>query len=533
MKKNLFYLFALICSMSLFTACSDDDEDNGWKNLPQGEITADKIDLKLNGENATGKVSFKATSSQAAQVGLTNVIDGYSDIAVDVILEKQADDSYTFTGTKDITTKPVTKAVNTPAPFLKVTVSGTVFSDGKATMNIAATGVGLYIGTYSGETLVLKYGDTVLAGKEVILDATDGDNASILLTSVIPGENQTTLTGLQLSNGTFSGSTKTTYATVAYSGSHSDKVLTLTLDVTMNDPNSWAKSYGIGEYTLGKLPIEDASEVVMSGAGYVNFVVTDDDYNVGSTYGALFRGAFGMLLPQVLQSVTLGTDGNVTASYHSGAIQFNAENLFSPISADELAKLIPTSDWLNSPKDLAYWFEKDGKLYVKLNIASILSQVMGSDASSISGILNQILQSDPAAIKSLIAGLLGGALPAEQAETLGLYISNVSDDTISMLLSWLNEGFPLNVMNENGHTYIYLDKSAFDSLFISHPVTGITGVWGNPVDEDFDLSLIIGGLSKTGLLPEEVGMASMLLMMINQSWENTTSFDLGLDLMAK
>ncbi len=26
MKKNLFYLFALICSMSLFTACSDDDE---------------------------------------------------------------------------------------------------------------------------------------------------------------------------------------------------------------------------------------------------------------------------------------------------------------------------------------------------------------------------------------------------------------------------------------------------------------------------------------------------------------------------
>ena len=26
MKKNLFYLFALVCSLSLFTACSDDDE---------------------------------------------------------------------------------------------------------------------------------------------------------------------------------------------------------------------------------------------------------------------------------------------------------------------------------------------------------------------------------------------------------------------------------------------------------------------------------------------------------------------------
>ena len=27
MKKNLFYLFALICSMSLFTACDDDDDE--------------------------------------------------------------------------------------------------------------------------------------------------------------------------------------------------------------------------------------------------------------------------------------------------------------------------------------------------------------------------------------------------------------------------------------------------------------------------------------------------------------------------
>ncbi len=28
MKKNLFYLFAIVCSMSLFAACSDDDGDD-------------------------------------------------------------------------------------------------------------------------------------------------------------------------------------------------------------------------------------------------------------------------------------------------------------------------------------------------------------------------------------------------------------------------------------------------------------------------------------------------------------------------
>lgn len=32
MKKNLFFLFALICSVSLFTACSDDDDNKGGKD---------------------------------------------------------------------------------------------------------------------------------------------------------------------------------------------------------------------------------------------------------------------------------------------------------------------------------------------------------------------------------------------------------------------------------------------------------------------------------------------------------------------
>lgn len=39
MKKNLFYLFALICSMTLFTACSDDDDDTP-KTMATSEIAA-------------------------------------------------------------------------------------------------------------------------------------------------------------------------------------------------------------------------------------------------------------------------------------------------------------------------------------------------------------------------------------------------------------------------------------------------------------------------------------------------------------
>lgn len=38
MKKNLFYLFALICSMSLFTACSDDDEAPDYSKVIESEM---------------------------------------------------------------------------------------------------------------------------------------------------------------------------------------------------------------------------------------------------------------------------------------------------------------------------------------------------------------------------------------------------------------------------------------------------------------------------------------------------------------
>lgn len=53
MKKNLFYyLFAVICSVTLFTSCSDDDEDTTWQQIP--EITNDNVTLKLNNTTLVG-----------------------------------------------------------------------------------------------------------------------------------------------------------------------------------------------------------------------------------------------------------------------------------------------------------------------------------------------------------------------------------------------------------------------------------------------------------------------------------------------
>lgn len=78
-------------------------------------------------------------------------------------------------------TKPVTRETSQPAPLLKVTVDGMITPEGKVTLNVSATGAGLYIGTYKDETLVLTYGETLLTGKEVVFDATNGDNVTILL----------------------------------------------------------------------------------------------------------------------------------------------------------------------------------------------------------------------------------------------------------------------------------------------------------------------------------------------------------------
>lgn len=52
MKKNLFYyLFAVICSVSLFTSCSDDDDEKVV--CPVGETTfTDKSGLQLTYSSA-------------------------------------------------------------------------------------------------------------------------------------------------------------------------------------------------------------------------------------------------------------------------------------------------------------------------------------------------------------------------------------------------------------------------------------------------------------------------------------------------
>lgn len=365
----------------------------------------------------------------------------------------------------------------------------------------------LVAGTYNSEKLALLYSEDSLPGKEVTFAATNSTNGALTLKNVIPGEATTTISNITVANSEFSGTTSTTYADVEYTGSVKDEVMTLKLNVTMKDPNGWAKKYELADYTTGELEYNGYvnPSAVIAGAGYVNYICVTSSSDFGTSYGAMFRGLFGILLPQVLNSVTLSTDGTITAEYIKGnGISFDQNWIFQSPSREIAEALFPTSGWLDAPKHLAYWFHKDGKLYVKLDIGNIMAQVMGSGAEGLSEIITQIMTSDPATLKSLLGNLLGVEIP-------------VSDETIALIQDWAINGIPMNVKTENGHTYLYLDKETLDPIMKMN-------------NGSSDLQNIWTVLSTAGIIPPEASMAGMLLSTISTNWEITEAFDLGLDL---
>lgn len=366
------------------------------------------------------------------------------------------------------------------------------------------------VGDYSGENLVLSYGDMALTGKKVSFSATSGNNGKLLLNNIIPGENETTISNVEVKNSEFSGTATTTYANVEYAGSVKEKVMTLKLTVVMNDPNGWAKTYSLADYTTGPLEYNgyENPNAVLAGAGYINYVCVTSSSDYGTSYGAIFRGVFGILLPQVLNSITLGTDGTITAKYiKEGKIEFKTDWIFQSPTKEVVEALIPTSNWLDAPKHLAYWFHKDGKLYMKLDLGNIIGQVMGSNADGMSDIITAVLTSEPAQLKQLLAGLLKvSEIP-------------VSDETIALLQNWAVNGIPMSTKTENGHTYIYLDKNAFDPIMKMR-------------DGSSDLLNLWNMLSTAGIIPPDAALAGLLLQPISGNWDVTEAFDLGLDLKA-
>ncbi len=289
-------------------------------------------------------------------------------------------------------------------------------------------------------------------------------------------------------------------------------------DAPETSAHPWAKSYRFAPYTTGTLTYNDYTNenAVIGGAGYVNYVYANGDQDYGCSYGCMFRGMFGVILPQVLQSVTLERGGDIRAVYNPGSeIRFETMWAFQAPTVEEAAALVPTTGWEKSPAKMARWAERDGRLVVTLDLAQIIAASVGpdADAEALTQVVMQVLDSDAATIKGLIASLLG-------VESIA-----ISDETIEQLVGWVKNGIPLRVKEEDGHTRFYLGKEEFATLFKLR--TYDDGA------QSSDIANLLTLLGDAGMLPPEASMAGMLTNVISTGWDATESFEMGLDLVSE
>lgn len=140
MKKNLFYLFALICSMSLFTACSDDD-DPSWKKLPSQVITAENLTLTTNIPHVSDAgVKLNMSDAQNGVLTLHKVVRGTDELEVKVTVAEQVDGTFKFQGEESISAS--TKAAWQVLNSIKVRVSGSITVEGKAEVVVSTEASG-------------------------------------------------------------------------------------------------------------------------------------------------------------------------------------------------------------------------------------------------------------------------------------------------------------------------------------------------------------------------------------------------------
>ena len=151
MRKNLFYVFALVCSMSLFTACSDDDDSK----FPKDEVNAtytstdasNQLQLLYSGEPMLGKsATFNTTDGKTATIVLkgvatsltkmnaassagSGVIPGEPSTTLDVILNPVGGTGYTFKGKDENTSRTIEFEGSVEAGKLVLQLNVTIAND--------------------------------------------------------------------------------------------------------------------------------------------------------------------------------------------------------------------------------------------------------------------------------------------------------------------------------------------------------------------------------------------------------------------
>lgn len=402
-------------------------------------------------------------------------------------------------------------------------------------------------------TLTLVYNGENMTGKSVDFSTVKGETANLTFYDILPGEKALKLTHIPLTGDaegySFQGKgiDTTTQSTFNYEGRVVKGRLILNLaDVTMANANLWAKNYRFAdvEHGTGKVIAdegngyqwEEKDDKMTSCAIYFRFPETEEatetSYN-GQNMGSVLQGLLGYLLPCILKDITLEPDGNIIANYSGDAFNEENKDLFigNVLTAflnmdiedqDMITDAIKDYQYTTSPKGLAYWFQRDGKIVIKLDLPAIISQVASGsgkviDKNIISSISDAIFSMDALKLKSLLKTVNGQL----QNEILGFIVS-MNDQSFATFFDWLSNGIPMHIKIQNGHSYIYLDKEGIA------PILKLLG----------DFHPIVLKMLPSLLPPEMAGLAGFLEPLIDMlfiTWPECAllvqSFDLGLDLV--
>lgn len=401
-------------------------------------------------------------------------------------------------------------------------------------------------------TLDLTYSGEKLIGKTVSFQTEDSKKGTLTLNDIIPGEKETSFRinlSEQEDNYTFSGETVSgAGATVKYAGSITPKTMKLDLNVTMPQ-NQWIKTYQMSELTRGRgkdvirnqttgeYEWGESDNQILTAALYtdMDLEMVKEAGSLYATVSVIIKGMGGYLLPQLLKSVTLESDGNITAEYTSDELQLGEQKfseidmdnpasqqqvinfimmklMFNTLSADDITAATQGRNYADSPRGLAFWYLKNDLLYVKLNLPGIISLAMQGqeqtvDAHLIAGIADAILKSNPFLLKTLL-----GVVSESLDNSLLSMIANMDHQSFQMFFSWIKEGIPMQIEKENGHTHIYLNREALSPLiaFIPH------------------LQPVMEGIPNFGPM-----LYNSYLGPLYDNWSIITQLDLGLDLTDK
>ena len=401
-------------------------------------------------------------------------------------------------------------------------------------------------------TLDLTYSGEKLIGKTVSFQTEDSKKGTLTLNDIIPGEKETSFRinlSEQEDNYTFSGETVSCAgATVKYAGSITPKTMKLDLNVTIPQ-NQWIKTYQMSELTRGRgkdvvrnqttgeYEWGESDNQILTAALYtdMDLEMVKEAGSLYATVSVIIKGMGGYLLPQLLKSVTLESDGNITAEYTSDELQLGEQKfseidmdnpasqqqvinfimmklMFNTLSADDITAATQGRNYAESPRGLAFWYLKNDLLYVKLNLPGIISLAMQGqgqtvDAHLIAGIADAILKSNPFLLKTLL-GIVSESLD----NSLLSMIANMDHQSFQMFFSWIKEGIPMQIEKENGHTHIYLNREALSPLIAFIP----------------NLQPAMEGIPNFGPM-----LYNSYIGPLYDNWSIITQLDLGLDLTDK